>query len=137
MATSTAKRMVAARGDVPWAVDPTQHETVAGARGGLIAGDDPVNGGVRVHAVRMRGMMAHQEVVLGTLGQTLTIRQDSYDRDSFMPGVLLACKHVADHPAWSSASTATSASETLRPERIRTGADGPCITATGRRSVRS
>jgi 4-hydroxy-tetrahydrodipicolinate reductase len=98
MATSTAKRMVAARGDVPWAVDPTQHETVAGARGGLIAGDDPVNGGVRVHAVRMRGMMAHQEVVLGTLGQTLTIRQDSYDRDSFMPGVLLACKHVADHP---------------------------------------
>jgi 4-hydroxy-tetrahydrodipicolinate reductase len=54
--------------------------------------------GIHVHSVRMRGMMAHQEVVLGALGQTLTIRQDSYDRDSFMPGVLLACKHVHEHP---------------------------------------
>ena len=49
-------------------------------------------------SVRMRGMMAHQEVVFGSLGQTLTIRQDSYDRDSFMPGVILACKRIADHP---------------------------------------
>ena len=49
-------------------------------------------------AVRMRGMVAHQEVILGSLGQTLTIRQDSYDRDSFMPGVILACKRIADHP---------------------------------------
>jgi 4-hydroxy-tetrahydrodipicolinate reductase len=46
----------------------------------------------------MRGMVAHQEVILGTLGQTLTIRQDSYDRTSFMPGVLLACKRIAEHP---------------------------------------
>jgi 4-hydroxy-tetrahydrodipicolinate reductase len=46
----------------------------------------------------MRGMVAHQEVLLGTLGQTLTIRQDSYDRASFMPGVLLACKRIADFP---------------------------------------
>ena len=45
----------------------------------------------------MRGMVAHQEVILGALGQSLTIRQDSYDRDSFMPGVILACKHVAEH----------------------------------------
>jgi 4-hydroxy-tetrahydrodipicolinate reductase len=43
-------------------------------------------------------MVAHQEVILGTLGQTLTLRQDSYDRDSFMPGVILACKRIADHP---------------------------------------
>ena len=43
-------------------------------------------------------MVAHQEVILGALGQTLTIRQDSYDRASFMPGVILACKHVAEHP---------------------------------------
>jgi 4-hydroxy-tetrahydrodipicolinate reductase len=43
-------------------------------------------------------MVAHQEVILGALGQTLTIRQDSYDRQSFMPGVVLACKHMADHP---------------------------------------
>ena len=92
MAASTALRMVAARGDLPWAPDPTEHETVPGARGGLIGG------GVRVHSVRMRGMMAHQEVILGSIGQTLTIRQDSYDRDSFMPGIVLACKHIAEHP---------------------------------------
>ena len=54
--------------------------------------------GIRVHSVRMRGMTAHQEVILGTQGQTLTIRQDSYDRSSFMPGVVLACTRVADHP---------------------------------------
>jgi 4-hydroxy-tetrahydrodipicolinate reductase len=46
----------------------------------------------------MQGMVAHQDVILGALGQTLTIRQDSYDRDSFMPGVVLAIKRVADHP---------------------------------------
>ena len=45
----------------------------------------------------MRGMVAHQEVILGALGQTLTLRQDSYDRESYMPGVILACKHVAEH----------------------------------------
>ena len=43
-------------------------------------------------------MVAHQEVILGTLGQTLTIRQDSFDRDRFMPGVILACKRIAEHP---------------------------------------
>jgi 4-hydroxy-tetrahydrodipicolinate reductase len=90
MATSTAQRMAAARGDVPWAPDPTQHETAPGARGGTVEG-------IHVHSVRMRGMLAHQEVVFGSLGQTLTIRQDSYDRDAFMPGVLLACKHVGEH----------------------------------------
>lgn len=89
-ALSTAERMAAASGD--WAADPTTSEVVAGARGG------PGPGGIRLHSVRMRGMVAHQEVILGALGQTLTIRQDSYDRDSFMPGVVLACKHVADHP---------------------------------------
>ncbi|RLE23598.1 MAG: 4-hydroxy-tetrahydrodipicolinate reductase, partial [Actinobacteria bacterium] len=57
--------------------------------------------GVRVHSVRMRGMVAHQEVILGATGQTLTIRQDSYDRDSFMPGVILACKNIADVPGLS------------------------------------
>ena len=44
-------------------------------------------------------MQAHQEVILGAIGQTLTIRQDAYDRQSYMPGVLLACKHVARLPA--------------------------------------
>ena len=43
-------------------------------------------------------MVAHQEVILGAAGQTLTIRQDSYDRSSYMPGVLLACRRIAGHP---------------------------------------
>ncbi len=91
-AVNTADRMAAARGDVPWRTDPTEHEVYAGARGGMSPG------GVRVHAVRMHGMVAHQDVIFGTQGQSLTIRQDSYDRESFMPGVVLACKRVADHP---------------------------------------
>ncbi len=90
-AVATAERMAAARQE-PWAEDPTQHEVLAGARGGLGAS------GIRVHAVRMHGMIAHQEVILGARGQSLTIRQDSYDRDSFMPGVVLACKRIAEHP---------------------------------------
>src|SRR5688572_8589869 len=89
-AVTTANRMAAASAD--WAPDPTQHEVYAGARGG--AGP----AGIRVHAVRMRGMVAHQEVILGAVGQTLIIRQDSYERTSYMPGVLLACKRIADHP---------------------------------------
>jgi 4-hydroxy-tetrahydrodipicolinate reductase len=89
-AVSTAKRMAAASSE--WAADPTQHETVAGARGGV----GPA--GIHVHAVRMRGMVAHQEVILGAAGQTLTIRQDSYDRSSYMPGVVLACTRIADLP---------------------------------------
>jgi 4-hydroxy-tetrahydrodipicolinate reductase len=89
-AMTTAARMAAASDQ--WAADPTTKVVADGARGGLGPGD------IRVHAVRMRGMVAHQEVVLGALGQTLTIRQDSYDRESFMPGVILACRHVAQHP---------------------------------------
>jgi 4-hydroxy-tetrahydrodipicolinate reductase len=50
--------------------------------------------GVRVHSVRLRGLVAHQEVLFGTAGQTLTLRHDSMDRSSFMPGVLLAVKEV-------------------------------------------
>jgi 4-hydroxy-tetrahydrodipicolinate reductase len=89
-AVTTAKRMAAASDE--WTADPTQHEVYPGARG--VAGP----AGIRLHSVRMRGMIAHQEVILGTHGQTLTIRQDSYDNVSYMPGVILACKHVADHP---------------------------------------
>ena len=85
-AIATAEAMVPRDGG--WAADPTTHETLDGSRGGL--GPN----GVRIHSVRMRGMVAHQEVVLGATGQTLTIRQDSYDRSSFMPGVVLACQRV-------------------------------------------
>jgi 4-hydroxy-tetrahydrodipicolinate reductase len=89
-ALATIGRMAAASDQ--WAVDPTESEVVAGARGGKAAG------GIPVHSVRLRGVVAHQEVLLGTAGQTLTIRHDSYDRTSFMPGVLLAAKQVGSLP---------------------------------------
>jgi 4-hydroxy-tetrahydrodipicolinate reductase len=54
--------------------------------------------GVAVHAVRLRGLVAHQEVLFGGPGETLTIRHDSLDRASFMPGVLLAVRQVAGRP---------------------------------------
>lgn len=94
--SGTARRtaeMVAAARDESGAApmpDATTQE-VAGARGADIAG-------VRVHGVRLRGLVAHQEVLLGALGETLTIRHDSYDRASFMPGVLLAVRAVTSRP---------------------------------------
>ena len=89
-AMMTAQRMADASSD--WAADPTRVEVAPGARGGLGPGD------IHVHSVRLRGLVAHQEVLLGTTGQSLTVRHDSYDRSSFMPGVLLAVKSVADRP---------------------------------------
>ena len=80
----TVEKMAAASDD--WAPDPTEHEMLSGVRGA------EGSAGIRVHAVRMRGMVAHHEVILGAEGQTLTIRQDSTDRSSFMPGVLAAVK---------------------------------------------
>ncbi len=91
-AVDTAARIAAARGNVPWNPDPTEHEIFVGARGGT----SPA--GVHVHSVRMHGMVAHQDVIFGAEGQSLTIRQDSYDRTSFMPGVVLACRRIGDHP---------------------------------------
>jgi 4-hydroxy-tetrahydrodipicolinate reductase len=93
-AVKTAERMAEARGGA-FDPDPTTDEVYSGARGGV----GPA--GIHVHSVRMRGMVAHQEVILGAQGQTLTIRQDSYDRDSFMPGVVLACKKIPDVPGLS------------------------------------
>ena len=55
-----------------------------------------MEGDVPIHSVRLPGLVAHQEVILGDLGQTLTIRHDSIDRASFMPGVLLAVRRVPD-----------------------------------------
>ncbi|MDP4834913.1 MAG: 4-hydroxy-tetrahydrodipicolinate reductase [Ilumatobacteraceae bacterium] len=89
-AVSTAARMAAASSE--WAKDPTTHEAIAGARGAKGPAD------IRIHAVRMRGAVANQEVVLGTQGQTLTIRHDTIDRVSFMPGVVIACKKIAEYP---------------------------------------
>jgi 4-hydroxy-tetrahydrodipicolinate reductase len=56
----------------------------------------PSIGEIPIHSVRLPGLVAHQEVILGDLGQTLTIRHDSIDRESFMPGVLLAIRRVGD-----------------------------------------
>lgn len=86
----TVERMAAASDR--WGDDPTEKEVLAGARGGT----GPA--GIHVHSVRLRGLVAHQEVLLGTTGQSLSIRHDSYDRESFMPGVVLAVKRIADHP---------------------------------------
>ena len=89
-ATLTAERM--AEASTEWGDDPTTKTVYDGARGG----EGPA--GIRVHSVRMRGMVAHQEVILGTTGQTLVIRHDSIDRTSFMPGVLMATKAIVERP---------------------------------------
>lgn len=94
-AVRTAELMDEARGGTdgrPWPPDPTTQPTIDGTRGGHGAG------GLRIHSVRLPGLVAHQEVIFGARGQSLTIRHDSYDRTSFMPGVLLAVKRVAQRP---------------------------------------
>ena len=82
-----AARRDAGRGPVP---DATSTQ-LDGARGADVDG-------IRVHGLRLRGLVAHQEVILGGQGETLTIRHDSLDRTSFSPGVLLGLRSVADHP---------------------------------------
>jgi 4-hydroxy-tetrahydrodipicolinate reductase len=82
-----AARRQAGRDPVP---DATTQE-LAGARGAEI-------GGIRVHSQRVRGLVAHQEVLLGAAGETLSIRHDSLDRVSFVPGVLAAVRGIADRP---------------------------------------
>lgn len=67
--------------------NPEEFENLSGVRGGEMKG-------VRLHSVRLPGHVAHQEVIFGGLGQTLTIRHDSISRESFMPGITLACKKV-------------------------------------------
>ena len=93
-ATRTAQLIGEARraAGVGPAPDATQAEaSLPGARGALVDG-------VPVHAVRLAGLVAHEEVLLGTQGETLTLRHDSYDRASFMPGVLLAVREIQRRP---------------------------------------
>ena len=82
-----AARRAAGLGSVP---DATTHE-LPGARGADVDG-------VRVHAVRLRGLVAHEEILFGNAGEQLTIRQDSFDRASFMPGVLVAVREITSRP---------------------------------------
>jgi len=87
-ALSTARKIAAAR-ERPYRGPDA--ESLPGSRGGD-------HEGVRIHSVRLPGLVAHQEVILGGPGQTLSIRHDSLDRASFMPGVLLAVKEVGNRP---------------------------------------
>jgi 4-hydroxy-tetrahydrodipicolinate reductase len=88
----TAQLVATARREA--GVGPSPDATATGLSGARGADVD----GVRVHAVRARGLIAHQEVLLGGPGETLTIRHDSTDRSSFVPGVLLAVRGVAQRP---------------------------------------
>jgi len=89
-AVKTASLVAAGRAGPPAAPVP-EEETIAGARGGRVEG-------VRVHSVRLPGLVAHQEVIFGGPGQTLTIRHDSINEESFMPGLLLAVRKVRSLP---------------------------------------
>jgi len=91
-AARTAELVAAARTDA--AMSPAPDATTSefdGARGALLHG-------VRVHSVRLAGLVAHQEVLFGTQGETLTLRHDSLDRSSFVPGVLLGVRQISSRP---------------------------------------
>ncbi|NQT29855.1 MAG: 4-hydroxy-tetrahydrodipicolinate reductase [Candidatus Saganbacteria bacterium] len=85
-AIKTAQLILADRGNLK-TKDAKSRENLKGVRGGKI-------GEIHIHSVRLQGLVAHQEVILGGLGQTLKIRHDSISRESFMPGVILAIRKV-------------------------------------------
>ena len=89
-ATRTAQLIAQARKDLPPNPDATS-TGLPGARGADVDG-------IPVHSVRLTGLVAHQEVLFGTMGETLTIRHDSIDRTSFVPGVLLAVRQIPRRP---------------------------------------
>jgi len=91
-AQRTAEVVAAARAQAGMgAVPDATKEEMAGARGTQVEG-------IRIHSIRSAGLVAHQEILFGTAGETLTIRHDSFDRASFMPGVLLAIRSVRQRP---------------------------------------
>lgn len=90
-AMNTADLIVKARTTQPAARPGTMKETLPGARGSE-------RGGVNIHSIRLPGLVAHQEVIFGGPGQTLSIRHDSIDRKSFMPGVILGIREIEKHP---------------------------------------
>jgi 4-hydroxy-tetrahydrodipicolinate reductase len=89
-AARTARLIAEARKGLPPNPDATS-TGLDGARGADVDG-------IPVHSVRLAGLVAHQEVLFGTQGETLTIRHDSLDRTSFVPGVLLAVRKIREHP---------------------------------------
>lgn len=91
-AVRTAKLIAAARAEAGLDAPPdATTQSLSGARGAVVDG-------VHVHAVRAAGLVAHQEILFGTKGETLLIRHDTFDRASFMPGVLLAIRQVGSRP---------------------------------------
>lgn len=91
-AIHTAQGIADARREAGMGEQPDATEqALEGSRGANVDG-------IPVHAVRMSGMVAHEAVIFGTQGQTLTIKQDSYDRNSFAPGVLVGLRNIAAHP---------------------------------------
>jgi 4-hydroxy-tetrahydrodipicolinate reductase len=91
-ARRTAELVAAARREAGLALPPDATSTgLQGARGAVVDG-------IHVHGLRVRGLVAHQEVLLGGLGETLTIRHDSLDRASFTPGVLLGLRRIGSSP---------------------------------------
>lgn len=91
-ARSTAQRIAFARNAAGLGAQPdATTQMLEGARGASVDG-------VPVHAVRLRGLLAHEEVLFGNVGETLTVRHDSLDRSSFMPGVLLGVRNIASRP---------------------------------------
>ena len=89
-AARTARLIAEARKGLPPNPDATS-TGLDGARGADVDG-------IPVHSIRLAGLVAHQEILFGTQGETLTIRHDSLDRTSFVPGVLLGVRNVAEHP---------------------------------------
>lgn len=91
-ATRTAEMIQSARESAGLGAMPDKtNKALPGARGAKV-------GDVPIHSIRVRGLVAHQEVLFGDKGETLTIRHDSIDRSGFMPGVLLGVREVANHP---------------------------------------
>jgi len=88
-AIATARALVEARDGKPFVHPNPETEPLPGSRGGEL-------GGVGIHAIRLPGLLAHQEVIFGALGQTLTLRHDTITRECYMPGVLLALRKVGE-----------------------------------------
>ncbi len=84
---ATARGMIAGRDGTPFTRNIPDAQTIAGTRAGA-------QDGITIHSVRLRGLFAHQEVLFGSAGETLTIRHDSMSREAYMPGILLAVREV-------------------------------------------
>jgi 4-hydroxy-tetrahydrodipicolinate reductase len=84
---STARGMIEGRTGRPFARNTPDAQTIAGTRAGAYEG-------ITIHSVRLRGLFAHQEVLFGSTGETLSIRHDSMSREAYMPGILLAVREV-------------------------------------------